>query len=264
MEDFVVYNNIWVDKKNLRLSNPLSIENVSSLFKQGGAMVRNTYNWDKKEESTFWYVIKDTFGGIEELPSKARNQVRKSLKTYEIRKVSFEEMLEVGCVLFNKSRERFGESKKITQEQWKARLLRDNPCDFWMGFDRETGAPASFAINAIYADYVDYSTMGISPDFPNNTYPMYGLIYEMNRYYLDEKKVPFVCDGVRSITGHSNIQSVLEEKFKFRRAYCDLQVFYKPVLGFAVKVLFYFRKLIKHPKVAAILRQEAWARGIDN
>ena len=262
MKDFVLYNNIWVDKKNLILSRPLSRERVSSLFKKGGAIVRNTYNWGK-EESTFWYVIKDSFGGIEELPSKTRNQVRKSLKTYDFYRVPLEKMLEIGCDLFNKSRERFGETEKITPEQWNMRLLRDNPSDFWIGLDHESGVPASFAINAIYDDYVDYSTMGISPDFPNNTYPMYGLIYEMNRYYLDEKKVPFVCDGVRSITGHSNIQSVLEEKFKFRKAYCELQVFYKTWLGLAVKLLFPFRKLIKHPKVSAILRQEAWARGLE-
>ena len=85
----------------------------------------------------------------------------------------------------------------------------------------------------------------------------------MNLYYLEEKGVPFVCDGARSITGHSNIQGVLEDKFKFRKAYCDLDVFYKPWFGMAVKLLFPFRKLIKQPKVSAILRQEAWARGLE-
>ncbi len=262
--DFVLYNNIWVDKKNIRQSSPLSAEVATSLLKKGGAMVRNTYDWDKNEEASFWYIIKDTFGGMDELPSKARNQVRKSLKTYDFKRVPLEVMLEIGCELFNRSRERFGETGKVTQEQWEKRLLRDNPSDFWIGYDHETGKPASFAINAIYDDYVDYSTMGISPEFPNNTYPMYGLIYEMNRYYLEEKGVPFVCDGVRSITGHSNIQSVLEDKFKFRKAYCDLQLFYKPLLGFIVKLLFPFRKIIRHPQVSAILRQEAWARGLEN
>lgn len=263
MANFVLYNNIWVDKRNLLHSCPMSVEEASSLLKKGGAMVRNTYDWDKKEETSFWYIIKDTFGGFDELPSKARNQVRKSLKTYDFKRVSFEEMERVGCELFNKSRERFGETDKVTQEQWKNRLLRDNPSDFWIGYDSETEKPASFAINTKFDDYVDYSTMGISPEFPNNTYPMYGLIYEMNRFYLEERKVQFVCDGVRSITGHSNIQPVLEDKFKFRKAYCDLQVFYKPCMGVAVKLLFPFRKLIKHPKVAAIMRQEAWARGLQ-
>lgn len=192
-----------------------------------------------------------------------RNQVRKSLKTYEIKKVSYKEMLAVGCGLFNLSRKRFGSHKEITQEQWESRLKRDGLCDFWIGYDIASGQPASFAINTIFKDYCDYSTMGISPDFPNNTYPMYGLIFEMNRYYLEEKQIPFVSDGARSITGHSNIQQVLEGKFKFRKAYCDIQVFYKPWFGVAVKVLFPFRKMITHPKVAAILRQEAWARGLE-
>jgi len=92
---------------------------------------------------------------------------------------------------------------------------------------------------------------------------MYGLIFEMNRYYLQERGLKYVLDGARSMTEHSNIQPMLEEKFKFRKAYCDLQLFYKPLIGMAVKVLFPFRRLIKHPKVVAILRQEAWARGLE-
>jgi hypothetical protein len=261
--DFVFYNNSWIKKKHLVSSQRIEKTEAQSLMKDQGLYVRNTYNWDKTDKPYFWYVIKDGFGGVEELPSKARNQVRKSLKTYEFKIVPFKMMMSDGYGLFNKSRERFGNNLTITKEEWKARLQRDDNSEFWIGYDIESGKPASFAINTIFDDYVDYSTMGISPDFPNNTYPMYGLIYEMNRYYLEEKKVSFVCDGARSITEHSNIQLVLEEKFKFHKAYCDLQVFYKPWLGIAVRLLFPFRNLIKHSKVAAILRQEAWARGLE-
>ena len=42
-------------------------------------MVRNTYDFDCDKETSFWYVIKDKFGGMEELSSKKRNQVKKSL-----------------------------------------------------------------------------------------------------------------------------------------------------------------------------------------
>lgn len=261
--DFVFYNGAWIRKNRLKESCQINEDYAKDIMKDGGLYLRNIYNFDKMSSSSFWYVIKDTFGGIEEMPTKTRNQVRKSLKTYDFKLVTFEEMLKVGCDLFNKSRTRFGGNQIITQEQWKNRLLRDKDSEFWIGYDIESGKPASFAINAIYGDYCDYSTMGISPEFPNNTYPMYGLIYEMNRYYLEERKVAFVCDGARSITGHSNIQSVLEDKFKFRKAYCDLEVFYKPWFGMAVKLLFPFRKLIKHPKVSALLRQEAWARGLE-
>lgn len=263
LTEFSLYKGGWINK-HITKGNCLPIDVSKKILMGGGEFIRNLYNWDKKEPTCFWYVIKDEFGGIEELPSKARNQVRRSLKIYEFRRVPYDEMLRVGCELYNKSRERFGKSQKITQEQWKRRLDRDENSEFWIGYERKTGKPASFALNGIYEDYCDYATMGISPEFPNNTYPMYGLIYEMNRYYLEEREIKFVCDGARSITEHSNIQPFLEEKFKFRKAYCDLQIFYKPWFGVVVKLLFPFRKWIKNLKIAAVLRQEAWARGIDN
>ena len=40
------------------------------LLKQGGLMVRNTYNFDCQEETCFWNVIKDQFEGLEELVVK--------------------------------------------------------------------------------------------------------------------------------------------------------------------------------------------------
>lgn len=263
LENFTLYNNAWIIKSGLTTSNPINSVQANLLLNKGGWYLRNIYNWDKTEPSHFWYVIKDGFGGIEELPTKARNQVRKSLKTYYFKIVSYDEMVKVGCDLFNKSRERFGESQRFTQEKWIERLNRDKNNEYWIGYDIATGLPVSFALNAVYDEYVDYCTMGISPDVPNNTYPMYGLIYEMTRYYLEERKVGFVCDGARSITGHSNIQQVLEDKFKFRKAYCDIQVFYKPIIGLAVKILFPLRNMIKPPKVNALLRQEAWTRGLE-
>jgi len=260
---FAYYNNAWILKSVFFKSLPITKNQSKMLLRNKGLYVRNIFNWDRSDNKTYWYIIKDEFGGIEELPTKVRNQVKKSLKTYDFRIVSYDEMLNKGCDLFNKSRARFKNSDKFTQEQWIERLNRDNKNDYWIGYDRETGEPASFALNAIYDDYVDYCTMGISPEFPNNTYPMYGLIFEMNRYYLEERKAKFVCDGARSITGHSNIQQVLEDKFKFRKAYCDIQVFYKPIIGLAVKVLFPFRNLIRFSKVNALLRQEAWTRGME-
>ena len=131
-----------------------------------------------------------------------------------------------------------------------------------MGFDRDSGEPASFAINQVFDDYCSYAIMGISPDFPNSTYPIYGLIYEMNKYYLDGLNLKFVTDGARTISGHSNIQPFLEDKFKFRKAYCDIQLIYRPALGVLIKLLFPFRKFIKIKQVAALLNQEAMARGI--
>ncbi|MGM9704630.1 MAG: hypothetical protein ACI3YB_01395 [Prevotella sp.] len=49
----------------------------------------------------------------------------------------------------------------------------------------------------------------------------------MNRHYLENRKLKFVSDGARSITNHSNIQPFLIDKFKFRKAYCNIRLTYK-------------------------------------
>ena len=262
MDYFRLYKGGWVN------SVPHTAERIEqnvakNLLKKGGIFVKNVYNWDKKEESSFWFVIKDEYGGIDELPSKVRNQVRKSQKSYDFHLVSPEEMQEKGFELFNKSRARFGGDLSVTKEQWAKRVNNGKgDRDFWLAIDKETGKAEGFGINRIVEDYCSYVSMGVNPCAPKSTYPMYGLILEMNRYYLEELKLKYVCDGARSITEHSNIQPFLEEKFKFRKAYCNLQMFYKPWLTLVVKILFPIRKLIKQNRIKAFLNQEAMARGV--
>lgn len=261
IENFELYKRAWINKRDLTKSRKLTPQETKSLLEGGGLMVRNVYNWGKQEESSFWYLIKDHFEEIESLSSKVRNQIRKSLKCYDFRIVTHDEMMANGLELFNKSRERYGGGDLLLgKEEWKKKIGKPN-MEFWMGFDKESGKPASFAINEVFDDYIDYSTMGLNPEFPNSTYPMYGLIFEMNKFYLDEKKVPFVCDGARSISGHSGIQSFLEDKFLFHKSYCDLQVAYKFPFGLIINILYPFRKLIKNSRVKALLTQEEFNAG---
>lgn len=142
--------------------------------------VRNIFNW----EGTFWYVIKDTFGGIDELPAKVRNQVRKSLKCYDIKMVSPAVMASDGFELFNISRYRFGNNNLlVNMNSWEKRCFGGGQ-DFWLAYDKETGIPQAFAINRPYSDYCSYVSMGVNPNAPTSSYPMYGLILTMNQYYL--------------------------------------------------------------------------------
>lgn len=256
-------NQGWTCKKNPHCCEKMDSLQVKALLERGGYFVRNTFNWDKPEETHFWYIIKDKWGDIDELPSKTRNQVRKSLKCYDVRIVTPETMVKDGFNLYNESRKRFYDPKLlVTKEQWEKRCLSGGQ-EFWLAYSKESGKPEAMGINRIYEEYCSYVTMGVNPKAPTSSYPMYGLLFKMNKYYLWECGLKYVLDGARSVTEHSNIQPFLEEKFKFRKAYCDMQVFYKPVIRVAVKVLFPFRKWIKNKKIEAILRQEAWARGLE-
>lgn len=113
-------------------------------------------------------------------------------------------------------------------------------------------------MNAVTNESCEYRTMKAIPAFQKQ-YAYYGLIYEMNRFYLEERKLKYVNDGGRSITNHSNIQPFLIEKFNFRKAYCKLDIHYKWWLGVMVKTLYPFRKLIKVRQVQSLLNMEAMA-----
>lgn len=224
-------------------------------------MVRNIFDFDNKEETCFWYVIKDSFGGMEELSSKMRNQVRKCFKTMRVERISAKQLLENGYDVFVEAAESYRIKLSIpSKSEFKNRIENALENEYWGVFDIETGKLVAFSMNAVSEDCCEYRTMKAIPKY-EKLYAYYGLIYEMNRYYLDELKLKYVNDGARTITNHSNIQSFLIEKFKFRKAYCHVRIYYKWWFGAIVKILYPFRNLIKNTKVRAVLNMEAMSRG---
>ena len=231
----------------------------------GGYFVRCTYDFDKLSEGTFWYVIKDSFGGLEELSSKMRNQVRKSLKQLDIEKITREELILKGYDIHKRAAEGYKVRTHVpTLEEFESKIRNlDENYEFWACYTKEAGKMVAFAFNHLHHDCCEYETMKAIPELQQKYYPFYGLIYEMNRYYLDELHLRYVNDGARSITEHSNIQPFLIEKFKFRKAYVRLKIVYKPWLKVAVNICFPIRKIIPIRKVRNFLRMEAMQRGLE-
>lgn len=262
---FTLYKGFWKNEIPPHLSIKLPKECVRNLLSKGGYGLRNTYEWDLPQETSFWFVIKDTFGGLDEMSSKKRTQVRKSLKTYDIRRVTADEILEVGFSIYNAAMESYRvKAKAITKEQYRARIQlaeKTGKAEYWCVYLKETGEAVALAINTISDDCCEYNTMKCDPKFMrNSTYPYYGLIYEMNRYYLEERNLDYVNDGARSITGHSNIQEMLVDVFNFRKAHCRLQIEYKWWFRIAVNILYPFRRLLPFASVKSILNMEEMRR----
>lgn len=257
-----LYKKSWIIKQDPHLENELSKENAKILLSQGGVIVRNTFLFDKVEESSFWYVIKDSFGGMEELSSNMRNQVRKCFKTIRVERISSETLLANGYEVFCEAAEdyKIKTASVPSKIEFENRICNAEENDYWGCFEMETGRLVAFSMNFVGKESCEYRTMKALPEFRKKHYAYYGLIYEMNRYYLEEKGLKYVNDGARSITNHSNMQPFLIDKFKFRKAYCNIKVYYQPIFGMAVRVLYPFRRLIKERRITSILNMEAMAR----
>ena len=261
INNYKLYKQSWICSKDPHCEKELSQELVSQLFNLGGVIVRNTYCFDCPEETSFWFVIKDSFGGMEELSAKMRNQVKKCFKTIRVERITSEFLLKNGYEVFVKAAENYAvKMVPPSREEFEARILNAGENDYWGAIDIETEKLVAFSLNYVSEECCEYRTMKAIPEFQKK-YAYYGLIYEMNRYYLEELKLKYVNDGARSITEHSNIQPFLIDKFNFRKAYCHLKLHYKWWFGVVVKLAFPFRKWITNVKAKAILNMEAMARG---
>ena len=106
-----------------------------------GCLVRNVYGFDCGEETSFWYVIKDKFGGMEELSTKKRNQVRKSFKMCDVRMVSREEMLAQGYEVHALAVGSYIVKAAVPSvDEYEKRLSVENAKnhDYWAAFDKQT------------------------------------------------------------------------------------------------------------------------------
>lgn len=263
MNDFYLYRHAWISAPHY--NERLSDEQCDALLKKGGWMVRNTYDFDQKEESNFWYLIKDSFGGLEELSSNDRNQVRRALSRLEYRKINQDLLANQGYKIIKKAYDSYVVKDRTMDQRTYEKLLQswdENACDFWGAFDKNDGQLVGFAVVRLFDIGCFYDMVTLYPDYKHNlTYSYYGIFYKLNEYYLGERKLQYVTDGSRSITQHSNIQPFLIQKFKFRKAYCKLNLRYKWWFEIMVKMLYPFRNIIHNRSMKAVLlMHEIWKK----
>lgn len=261
-QNYRCYKGAWIYSHDLHLESKLSDKEIAGLLSKGGLMVRNVYDFDCKEETSFWYVIKDTFGGFEELSPRKRTQVRKCFKTLRVEKITANYILEKGYDVYVSAAESYKvKAVPPTREEFESRIRHSDENEYWGCIENATEKLVAFSMNIVTEDCAEYRTLKAIPEYMRKHNAFYGLIFEMNRYYLEERKLKYVNDGSRTITNHSNIQLFLIDVMKFRKAYCHLSIKYKWWLGMAVCMLYPFRKLIPLRQVKALLDMEAMARG---
>ena len=221
---------IHVDEKGIKSK----VKNSNAFF------ARWTSDFDCKEATEFWYVICDKFIDIEGLSVNTRSKVRRGLKKCEVRLIDKVCLMKSGydCYLsaFSKYSTYLKPKTKI-QFQDEIQSLTDN-WDLWGVF--HDNKMIGYSQNLVIDNYCDYSTIKFNPDFLK-LYSSYILFYTMNRYYLFEKGFRYVNDGARSISHETNIQSYLIDKFKFRKAYCKLNIIYSPKIKLILTLIYPFR-----------------------
>lgn len=257
MFDYVIYRNAWRYNGAPDCEQELTDAQCEELLKKGGWFVRNTYDFDCQQETNFWNLIKDSFGGMDEHSQNERKKLRHAFRSFDYKLIDNNFLRENAYPIAKATYEDYRVSDRSMNEKVFSDYFdhcQQNNYDYWGAFDKQTQELVGFCTVHVFKNSCEYNIIGFLPNYKHNaTYPYYGFFFKMNEYYLGEKRFKYVTDGTRSITEHSNIQPFLEKNFKFRKSFCNLKIHYKWWVGIVVRFLYPFRAIIPSRNVRAVL-----------
>ena len=249
----------------------LSMDVIRKNIKEKNSFfARWTSEFDSKKQSLFWYIINDKQIHINDYSVSTRSKINRGLKKLIAKKIDKSVLLNSGYGVYSKALKRYNiVLNNLTQTQFLNDLKSlDESWDFWGVFDKKNNQLVAFSLNRLVDDYCDYSTIKFDPEFLKN-YSSYVLYYSMNKFYLNEKNFKYVNNGAKSISHQTNIHDFLIDKFKFRKAYCKMELIYSPIFKMLVKFAFPIRRFIKQiplnsfRKLYVVLNQEYIKRLCD-
>lgn len=222
--------------------------NLSEVWKKGMLFIRYTTNFDCGYETGWWWIIKDDDMDISKLNKKKRYEITSSLKINSVRVISPREYAEklyavyVAAIMEYKNADRPIEKERFILEC----LEHEHDCtvEYYGVFDNESDNLAGYAVNVVSDEFVDFKSMKFDPKYLSKKISA-ALIYVMVTNYLNNQRKPYISDGERSIRHISNFQDYLIKYFGFRKAYCQLNIIYNPILQFAVRILYPIRKYLR-------------------
>lgn len=239
-----LYRKILIPAEPPDRNIPLKQEDCHELLLHTNSwLIRWPSQWDKNEASAFWYVIKDDYKGFEEFSRNTRSKIRRGLKKNVVRQVEKKELKKQGYQVYKMAFSRYNKShRSLNRHKFFQRLedLDSEQYEFWGVY--QGNVLTAYAEIRKLEDVINTSVLKFHPSYLKD-YSSYALLYTLIEHYLDKKKVRYITNGARSISHDTNIQNFLIGQFHFRKAYCKLNVCYRPLLRYIVHWAYPFRSL---------------------
>jgi len=230
-------------------TSELSMEEAHRLRRAFRAQImRWPTEFDRTEPSEWYYIIKNSYLGLNEFSKKTRNQCRRGSQYIEVAPIDLSSMLEHAYPIYCKAISRYKTPlKPEAPDAFNDRIVHqfsDSNFDFWGLWSRAEKRPIGFAKLMKNSNSAHIVEIKIDPEYLSN-YPSYALFPTLLDHYLNFCQFTYISNGTRSIEHTTNIQELLFNKFNFRKAYCRLHFLGSPIILFIISCFYPFRKLIK-------------------
>lgn len=215
------------------------IENKVPLF------ARWTTNFDCKRQTNWWYVICEKPYSLELLKSKStRKNIKKALKYSYVKNIkpySLEkELYECYCAAYSRY-------KKADNKKTKAEFMKTyeedqlNNIKYWACFEKETDKLVGYITIEEHEDYVNTLQAKFWPEYMKLKISD-GIYHTLLDYYLNQKHKKYINAGERTINHITNTQDYKEHSFGYRKAYCTINLKYRPIVKFLINIIYPLRK----------------------
>ncbi len=246
---FKAGNMYWMLKQRVLVPVPahpcfveLTHDDAKALFKDSGAWFIR-YSSDPCEEPIeWWYIVCDNFD-IKKLSSNTRSKINRGLRKCSVKQVDTIWLANNGYECYFTAHSRYKNAKHVSEEEFRYNIseMADGPFENWGVFveDHLVG----YCQCIVDGNQVTTNVIKYNPAFLKH-YSSYALINAMLNYYVVDRGIT-IDNGTRSVGHDTNMQNFLL-KFGFRKQFCRSNIIYRPWLGFAVRRLYPFRKLISY------------------
>lgn len=232
--------------------SPLTDGSIWNIEGRKPLLVRYTTDWDSKNHTNWWYVIKDSPFDISLLKTKRRYEITKAKRFFDVREIDPIEYVESLMKVHEKAlmaypakyRPMFDKDLfKLDLMKWHEQVEKKT-LKIYGAFFKETGKLCGYSCLILEKKYCDFAIQKTIPAFEKynvNAALVNGILESFKDMFVGGY---YICDGSRSIYHETHFQDYLEKYFGFRKAYCKLKIIYFPFLKKIVSFLYAFRSLI--------------------
>lgn len=232
-------------KENVDLS-PLNDGSIWNFNGKYPLFARWTSNFDCKQNTEWWWLIKDSLYEPLKLPSDRRRHIRKARENFTVKIINPCEFLNDIKQIYFDAWEDFPDVYRpgFNEKDFNAKFSNLDNTKVFGCFSNEDSSLCCFIIaieksNAILLS--EQKSLRKYERLKSNFAVIDGFL---NYYNEDIKKGKYIVDGERNLVHQTNFQEFLCKYFDFRKANCKLNLMYNPIVRPFANILFLFRRLL--------------------
>ncbi len=230
----------------------LSVFNDKKLWKKDkwkdALLAKYTSCYDCKEQTGWYYCIKDTPFDISKLKSKYRYEVKKGIENFEVKIINpadyVKDLYEVSVDSISQYDKAY---RNVPTYENFVKYIPTWKKPTFIAIDNESGEVAGCLNMVEKGKVLLFNMLRVKRKFEGK-FVNHALTYHMLEYYkqrLASGEGYYIVDGEKNINHATAFQDFLCKKFQFRKANCKLNLVYRPKIKFVIKMLYPFRKLLK-------------------